>query len=315
MGGAVRITRIGRGRRKRHWWSGRAAPPAAGASREWHGNPGGASQVSSERLRCARSSETSLTEVDPLRTITRLALALGCAAALSACRQSAAPAPTAPAAPSVDVVELSAADARDRMAAGSLTARALTDAYLDRIARIDDDGPRLNAVIELNPNARADADALDAERRAGKVRGPLHGIPVLLKDNIDTAEADDTRPARWRWRRTARPRRLHRRAAARRRRGDPRQDEPQRVGQLPIDAFDVRLERARRADAQSLRARSQSLRLQFGHRRGDRRKSRGDRRRHRDRRLASSARRRCAAWSASKPTVGLVSRSGIIPIS
>jgi amidase len=73
------------------------------------------------------------------------------------------------------------------MAAGSLTSRALTEAYLDRIARIDDDGPRLNAVIELNPKAAADADALDAERRAGKVRGPLHGIPVLLKDNIDVA--------------------------------------------------------------------------------------------------------------------------------
>ncbi len=122
-----------------------------------------------------------------MRIVTRLALAVVCAAALSACGQASAPAPAPPAAPSLDVVELSAADARDRMAAGSLTARALTEAYLDRIARIDDDGPRLNAVIEINPRAVADADALDAERRAGKVRGPLHGIPVLLKDNIDVA--------------------------------------------------------------------------------------------------------------------------------
>ncbi len=60
-----------------------------------------------------------------------------------------------------------------------------TQAYLDRIAAIDDAGPTLNAVIELNPDALKDADALDAERKAGKVRGPLHGIPVLLKDNID----------------------------------------------------------------------------------------------------------------------------------
>ncbi len=92
-----------------------------------------------------------------------------------------------PVAPALDVVELSLAAARDRMAAGTLTARALTQAYLDRIAIVDDGGPQLNAVIELNPAALKDADALDAERKAGKVRGPLHGIPVLLKDNIDVA--------------------------------------------------------------------------------------------------------------------------------
>jgi amidase len=73
------------------------------------------------------------------------------------------------------------------MAAGTLTARDLTQAYLDRIAKIDDAGPRLDSVIELNPAALSDAAALDAERRAGKVRGPLHGIPVLIKDNVDVA--------------------------------------------------------------------------------------------------------------------------------
>ena len=61
----------------------------------------------------------------------------------------------------------------------------MTQAYLDRIAAIDDAGPRLNAVIEINPNALAEADARDAEQKAGKSRGALHGIPVLLKDNID----------------------------------------------------------------------------------------------------------------------------------
>jgi amidase len=73
------------------------------------------------------------------------------------------------------------------MAAGSLTSRALTQAYLERIAAIDAAGPRLNSIIELNPQALADADRLDAERRAGKVRGPLHGVPIVIKDNIDAA--------------------------------------------------------------------------------------------------------------------------------
>jgi len=89
--------------------------------------------------------------------------------------------------PSLDVVELSASDARARMASGELTSAALTQAYLDRIAKVDDAGPMLNAVIEINAQAVAEATALDAERKAGKLRGPLHGIPVLLKDNIDTA--------------------------------------------------------------------------------------------------------------------------------
>jgi amidase len=98
----------------------------------------------------------------------------------------ASPPPASPA-PSLDVVELSATTARDRMAAGQLTSEALTRAYLDRIATIDDSGPRLDAVIEVNPNAAEDAQALDAERKAGKVRSPLHGIPVLIKDNVDVA--------------------------------------------------------------------------------------------------------------------------------
>lgn len=79
-----------------------------------------------------------------------------------------------------------------RMASGELTARHLTAAYLDRIAALDRNGPKLNAVIELNPDALAIADDLDAERRAGRVRGPLHGIPVLIKDNIATADKMQT---------------------------------------------------------------------------------------------------------------------------
>jgi amidase len=99
---------------------------------------------------------------------------------------SSQPAAAPPAVPGAAVIELSAADARQRLSSGALTSRALTQAYLDRIAAIDDAGPRLNAVIEVNPNALAEADARDAEQKAGKSHGALHGIPVLLKDNIDT---------------------------------------------------------------------------------------------------------------------------------
>src|SRR5688500_9585743 len=110
---------------------------------------------------------------------------VGCAIAATALLGGCAPA--APAAPALDVGELSASDARARMASGRLTSEALTKAYLDRIAKIDDAGPTLGSVIELNPNAVADAAALDAERKAGKVRGPMHGIPILIKDNVDIA--------------------------------------------------------------------------------------------------------------------------------
>ena len=126
-----------------------------------------------------------------------LALALAIALALLAgCARESAPSGVAPgadtpaipaAAPRVDVVELSIADAQAGMASGRYSSADLVDAYLARIAAVDDAGPTLNAVIALNPNARADAEALDAERAAGTVRGPMHGIPVLVKDNIDVA--------------------------------------------------------------------------------------------------------------------------------
>ena len=87
-----------------------------------------------------------------------------------------------------DWEELTVRDAQAAMQSGRLTARRLTEMYLERIERIDRRGPALNSVIETNPDAQAIADALDRERKAGRVRGPLHGVPVLIKDNIDTAD-------------------------------------------------------------------------------------------------------------------------------
>lgn len=74
------------------------------------------------------------------------------------------------------------------IAAGELTAVGLAENYLQRIAALDRSGPALNSVIEINPDALAIAASLDAERQAQGPRGPLHGIPILLKDNIDTAD-------------------------------------------------------------------------------------------------------------------------------
>jgi len=75
---------------------------------------------------------------------------------------------------------------------GRVTARAVTEWYLARIAALDHSGPRVKAVVEINPDALAIAAARDRERRAGFVRGPLHGVPVLVKDNIDTADRMST---------------------------------------------------------------------------------------------------------------------------
>src|SRR4051794_16988199 len=95
-------------------------------------------------------------------------------------------------APAVELEEVTIAALQADMARGAITARALAEAYLERIATIDQDGPRLRSIIELNPEALAIADALDAERAAGRVRGPLHGIPIVLKDNIDTGDRMQT---------------------------------------------------------------------------------------------------------------------------
>jgi amidase len=114
-----------------------------------------------------------------------LALLAGCKQAAQAPNASVDTPAAATAATAFAFGEASVAALQQQMSSGALSSRALTQAYLDRIAAIDDAGPQLNAVIEINPDALKEADALDAERKAGRLRGPLHGIPVLLKDNID----------------------------------------------------------------------------------------------------------------------------------
>lgn len=88
--------------------------------------------------------------------------------------------------------ELSISELQARMAAGDLTAREVAAACIERITAHDQTGPRLRAVLELNPDAMEIAAVCDAERASGKTRGPLHGIPILLKDNIDTADRTQT---------------------------------------------------------------------------------------------------------------------------
>ena len=103
---------------------------------------------------------------------------LATAAVAQAANQIAAP----------SVVEASVADLAQRMNRGELSSHAIVRQYLERIALMDRSGPQINSIIELNPDALAIADRLDAERKNGKIRGPLHGIPVFLKDNIETAD-------------------------------------------------------------------------------------------------------------------------------
>jgi amidase len=91
-------------------------------------------------------------------------------------------------APPFALEELTIDDLQSRMRSGGETSASLTRQYIERISAMDQSGPAINAVLELNPDAEAIAAQLDTERKSGKVRGPLHGIPVLIKDNIDTAD-------------------------------------------------------------------------------------------------------------------------------
>ncbi|MBQ02655.1 MAG: glutamyl-tRNA amidotransferase [Acidobacteria bacterium] len=86
------------------------------------------------------------------------------------------------------MAEQSISDLATALDSGEVTSRELVAAFLARIETFDQQGPALNAMVVINPNAFRDADALDAERSAGRVRGPLHGIPIVVKDNYDTVD-------------------------------------------------------------------------------------------------------------------------------
>jgi amidase len=120
------------------------------------------------------------------RDFVRLGLAAGAVAGVA----NAGPVSAAPTAGGI--LEAGVAEQQAAMRAGKLSSHSLVSQYLARIASIDKAGPRLHSVIELNPDALSIAASLDRERAAGKVRGPLHGIPVLLKDNIATGDKMST---------------------------------------------------------------------------------------------------------------------------
>ena len=109
-----------------------------------------------------------------------------CNTAPSAEKKEEAPAGTAPT--DFALNEATIDDLQQKMKSGEYTSRSITELYLKRIDAIDKAGPALNAVIEINPDVLQIADEMDKERKDGKLRGPLHGIPVLIKDNIDSGD-------------------------------------------------------------------------------------------------------------------------------
>lgn len=107
--------------------------------------------------------------------------------ALGAAREVARPSNQAEVKP-FELDEITITELQDGMKSGKFTARSLVEKYTARIEEIDKSGPAINAIIELNPDALEIADALDRERKTKGPRSPMHGIPVLIKDNIDTAD-------------------------------------------------------------------------------------------------------------------------------
>lgn len=119
------------------------------------------------------------------------AIGITAALATSCNTKSDTPKPESNDAPTEDDFELNEitiSELQEKMKSGKYTSEQITKLYLDRIEAIDKNGPKLNSVIELNPEALNIAKAMDNERKEGKIRGNLHGIPILIKDNIDTAD-------------------------------------------------------------------------------------------------------------------------------
>ena len=190
----------------------------------------------------------------------------------------------------LDLETAGVAEVGAALESGETTSADLVAAYVARIGALSSGGPAVNAVRCLDPTAADQAGALDAERRAGRVRGPLHGVPVLVKDNIDVAGLPTTGGA------------LaleHSRPggdaalvsqAARGRRGRARQDQPDRAGQLHGRGHAERVLVAGRPGAQPLRRQPDAERLEL--RLGGRGSARTGHRhhRHRDRRLDPQSR-------------------------
>src|SRR5215475_14552034 len=179
---------------KREWKVGALCRPGVGRQRE--SNPpaqaGGPGQPIDSRT-IHRGGKMKMIK---RRDFIRIGMLSGVAAAVGCNRHPQSPVSgasnQAPAVGSFELDEKTIAELQEAMKSGGLTARSIAEKYLSRIAAIDKQGPRLNSVIELNPDAATIADALDAERKNKGPRGPLHGIPVLLKDNIDTEDRMST---------------------------------------------------------------------------------------------------------------------------
>ena len=171
--------------------------------------------------------------------------------------------------PAVDAsfpwIEATIADMQAAMASGEATALSITRDHLARIERMDWAGPQVNSIIEVNPDAEAIALELDRERAQGRVRGPLHGIPIVLKDVVATADRMETTAASFALRRLDRPARRRCGGAAPRGRRDPaRQGQHVRVERLPWLADSRWVERSSRRGAQPVRAELQHGGLQLG---------------------------------------------------
>jgi amidase len=134
------------------------------------------------------SPSTSPTRPNRLTSSLATTLAAGLVAAVLAAGLAAKSRQPPAQAPVFDLDEATFPVLQARMASGKDTARSLAEKYLSRIEAIDRSGPTLHAVIEVNPDALGIADQRDAERRQGRVRGPLHGVPVVIKDNVATGD-------------------------------------------------------------------------------------------------------------------------------
>ena len=189
------------------------------------------------------------------------------------------------------------------MASGRYTSRRLVELYTERIEAIDRSGPTLRVGHRVEPRRARHRRRPRRRAQERAVRGPLHGIPVLVKDNIDTADRMMTTAGLARARRGGPPRAdaFIVAEAARGGRGDPRQDQSERVGELPLDAVHERLERPRRAVTQPYALDRNPCGSSSGTGAAVAANLGADRRRHRDRRIDRLARRTpTGSWASSR---------------